>query len=331
MDVRFAGSGPDKDMNSKRRDLLPLTKQNTAVIVLAGSVRDDFRAALEKEGFGTIAVRSARTPRAAITDALASGAGAVVTVDPSQGFTAADVERVFEQLQAHPDELCAGDTKKPDTPTAAQKLYSFLSGVEPEAGFTSLYAMSAKTAKIMTDMKSAEDTFVFNIPLQARISGIGMAHEETDVAVPPPDLKALLTKSFKLYYVFIKFSIAAMIAYIVDIGTFGLFEVVFGYLSDEYKILVATILSRVLCSIATYILNRVAVFRSESRQKSSVPRFLVLSVAQLVASWLLVWGLGVLFNANDFGNMLLKVIVDLVIFMASFTIMRDWVFEKSND
>lgn len=310
---------------------MPITYNDTAVLILSGPAPPGFISELENTGFHTIAVQGQKSVRSAISDLLGKGAEAIVTVNPAEGYTVSDVTNAVDQLMRDPARLCAGEPREPAAKNAAEKLYSFLAGVNPTLAQTSLYAMSAKTAKTMTVMKSSEENFIFNIPLQARISGIEIAYTKTDVTVPAPELKSMLTRSFKLYDVFIRFSIAAMIAYIVDIATFGLFEVVFGYLSDEYKILVATILSRILCSLATYILNRSAVFRSETKQASSVPRFIILSVAQLLVSWLLVWGIGTLLNANDFGNMLLKVVVDGVIFIASFTIMRDWVFKKSED
>ena len=167
------------------------------------------------------------------------------------------------------------------------------------------------------------------MPLEARSLGIETVEvTEADVIMAPPT-PALLKRSFKLYQVFLKFSVAAMIAYVVDIGTFGLFQIVFGSLPDEFKILWSTILSRVLCSLATYILNRGAVFKSQTPQTGrSMVRFVILSVVQLAASWLLVWWIGELLGGSDLVNMILKIVVDLVIFLASFTIMRDWVFQE---
>ena len=307
---------------------MSISRNRTAVLILGSDAQPSFRAALEKAGFEDISAQNDRTVREALSALMAKGPEAVVTVDPAAGYTVEDVARAVDALEHDPSELYAGTPKESSGPNAAEKLYAFLSGANSALTQTTLYAMSARTAQIMVDMKSAEDTFVFNIPLQARISNIDIQTVPTDVSVPAPDMRAVLMRSFKLYDVFIRFSIAAMIAYIVDIASFGLFEVVFGSLSDEYKILTATILSRILCSLATYILNRSAVFRSAAKQTSSVPRFIILSVVQLLASWLLVWGLGVLLHTGDVGNMLLKVVVDFVIFMASFTIMRDWVFRK---
>ena len=84
-----------------------------------------------------------------------------------------------------------------------------------------------------------------------------------------------------------------------------------------------------MCSIATYLLNKGAVFNSQARSRGTVVRFIILATGQLIVSWLLVWGIGSLLGGGDEVNTLLKVVVDLVIFIASFTIQRDWVFKES--
>ena len=70
-------------------------------------------------------------------------------------------------------------------------------------------------------------------------------------------------------------------------------------------------------------------FQSQAKSAGTAVRFVILAAIQLVASWLLVWGIGSLLGGGDEVNTILKVVVDLVIFMASFTIQRDWVFKES--
>lgn len=306
-----------------------MTLQDIVVLAVGPSPPQTENEAVRKAGFRDILMQQAgESVRDAFRRVLDMKPGGIVTVDWTQGWTVEDVARLGAMLTIDPDKLYIGEPKESGKTSWAENLYSFLSGVRAGSALTSLFAMRASTALTMINMKSAEDTFLMNIPLEARIDSIEIEEvQETDVTVPVPTFH-LLTRSFKLYYVFIKFSIAAMIAYLVDIGTFGIFEIVFGSLTDEFKILWSTILSRILCSIATYFLNRSAVFKSNARQGGSVVRFVILSAAQLILSWLLVWWLGSLLGGSDFVNMILKIVVDFVIFMASFTIMRDWVFQE---
>ncbi|MBD5560121.1 MAG: GtrA family protein [Clostridia bacterium] len=308
-----------------------MTLQDITVLLL-GSAPPGLADALRQAGFGAVAERgpdrSVRDALAALTQGTAAG---IVTVDDSQGWSADDVTALGRMLTEDPARLYIGEpSAAAEKPNWIEEAYLFLSGVRAASAQTGLFAMSRETALTMTRMKSAEDNFLMNMPLEARSLGIETVEvTEADVHAPQPTAQ-LLKRSFKLYQVFLKFSLAAMIAYVVDIGTFGLFQIVFGGLADEFKILWSTILSRVLCSLATYILNRSAVFKSQQPKSGrSMVRFVILSVAQLAASWLLVWWIGSLFGGSDFVNMILKIVVDLIIFLASFTIMRDWVFKDS--
>lgn len=251
-----------------------------------------------------------------------------VTVDPADGFSSADILKVAGDASAHPSDIIVGERKTPEKKSLAHTIYCFLAGVETKDITSSLIGMSRENLETLLAMKGNDKLFLQNVILEARAKGIAVKDVETGVALKTePGFNIL--KTAKLYLVFIKFSISAFISYLVDIGTFYVFQKVFSFLDDEFKILTATVLSRILCSIATYILNRSAVFQSQAKSAGTAVRFVILAAIQLVASWLLVWGIGSLLGGGDEVNTILKVVVDLVIFMASFTIQRDWVFKES--
>lgn len=258
-----------------------------------------------------------------------SGANFFLTLRADDGFTSADVLKVADALIADPAKVYLGERVLPEKKSLPQNIYGFLSGIKARDITTSLYGMSRESLGLISCIKGKDKAFFQNLPLMARSKNIAVE----GVCVKSPAGTApgwgILLSSTKLYQVFIKFSIAAFIAYLVDIGTFYIFQKLFSGMDDEFKILTATVLSRILCSIATYLLNRGAVFNSNAKSTGAVVRFVILAVGQLVASWLLVWGIGSLLGGGDAVNTMLKVIVDLVIFLASFTIQRDWVFKES--
>lgn len=250
-------------------------------------------------------------------------------VGTEDSFSAADVFCVADALKNDPSKVYAAQRSLPEKKSVAQTLYGFLSGLELPDITTTLYGMSRESLTLISGGKSTDKAFFQNIPLSARSNNITVECVKTSGSLKEAPGFGILTNTMKLYMVFIKFSIAAMIAYLVDIGTFYLFQKMFSGLDDEFKVLTATVLSRILCSIATYLLNKGAVFNSHAKSTGTAVRFIILAVAQLIASWLLVWGLGSLFGGGDEINTILKVVVDLVIFLASFTIQRDWVFKES--
>lgn len=285
---------------------------------------------LTRDSFHVLVARADMTPRTFFQWALKeSDAPLFVYVDPADGFTSEDIKKVALAASSAPDKVSVGAREQTVKKSLPQNIYGFLSGIETQDATSSLIAMSRENLELMTRMKSKDKHFLSNLLLEAREKNLSIVDVKTRTKINTAPCWALLTSSFKLYLVFIKFSIAAFIAYLVDIGTFYLFQKLFSFLDDEFKILTATVISRILCSIATYLLNRGAVFNSQARSGGTAARFVILAIGQLVASWLLVWSIGSLLGGGDEVNTLLKVVVDLVIFMASFSIQRDWVFKES--
>lgn len=252
-----------------------------------------------------------------------------LTLRADGGFMPADVLKVADALLADPSKVYLGERTLPEKKSLPQNVYGFLSGLEAKDITTSLYGMSREFLETISCIKAKDGAFFQNIPLVARAKNILVESVLVESSTNETPGWNILLSTGKLYQVFINFSIAAFIAYLVDIGTFYVFQKLFSGMDDEFKILTATVLSRILCSIATYLLNRGAVFNSNAKSTGAVMRFVILAVGQLVASWLLVWGIGSLLGGGDAVNTMLKVVVDLVIFLASFTIQRDWVFMES--
>lgn len=306
-----------------------MSYQNITVLALYSDKADSFANELIKAGFSEPALQKKdETVRSALIKVAEESNGNIIIVSSDYGYSPEDVCAVADELLKSDGNLYVGVGEMPEKKDAASSLFSFLAGIEAQDSQSLLFGMSKESALIFAKMKSAEDTFLFNIPLEARAQSIPVKEVKTHTAELPAPGFSILTRSFKLYYVFIKFSISAAIAYVIDITTFLLFENIFGFLTDEYKILTSTILSRVLCSIATYFLNKGAVFQSKLKGAGVVVRFFILSAAQLVASWLLVWWIGSALGGSNLINMLIKVIVDGLIFIVSFSIQRDWVFKE---
>ncbi len=206
------------------------------------------------------------------------------------------------------------------------KIYEFLSGTEGDLINCSLMGMCGSNAEILSNVKCGDANFYKNILLEAKIQGMEIV-QLTNVDAPKTLLKfGILKDTMRLYVVFIKFSISALISYIVDIGSFFLFLTLFKGIPSEIKILLATLFSRILCSVATYAINKGAVFKASANKNRTVFRFVILAVAQLVLSWLAVSVLSSLLHLGDIADTLFKVVVDLIIFLLSFTLQRDWVF-----
>lgn len=302
-----------------------------AVILKQSGTDSSYESSLKNKGFSNILSQNSNAPsKEDLRNVLENKESRFfIFVDESDGFSASDVATVADALGTKQNAVYVGTRSQECKQSFQEKIFLFLSGIEAQDIHSSLIGISRAFAEDVLEMKSSGKAFRLDILLEARIKNMTIENIPVSAVCEKPAGWELLASTFKLYQVFIKFSIAAAIAYVVDIGTFLLFQITFSYLADEYKILVATVLSRILCSVTTYILNRGAVFKSTAQTSGTVVRYIILAVGQLLVSWLLVWGLGYVFGNSDLVHTILKIIVDLVIFIASFTLQRDWVFKES--
>lgn len=143
-----------------------------------------------------------------------------------------------------------------------------------------------------------------------------------------------------------KYTVSSLICCVIDIGFFNLFNILFtklNVLTDPanslgslitgqkgeggLRVLIATVIARVISSIVNYILNRNAVFKSKVSVKKSVWKYYLLCMVQMVAA-----ALGVMLMIRLFGNgetlegLVYKPIIDLILFFVSYQVQQRWVF-----
>lgn len=133
-----------------------------------------------------------------------------------------------------------------------------------------------------------------------------------------------LKDSFHIYKVFLLYGISGAASFGLDIGLYWIFIQLLRDESPELFIIFATIAARLLSSLFNYYVNRNKVFKQGSRQ--SFLRYYLLagfimlvsaaSVHLLYAEWL------------GRGEVILKVMVDTVLFIFGFVAQRAWVFRK---
>ena len=104
---------------------------------------------------------------------------------------------------------------------------------------------------------------------------------------------------------------------------FGLFIWLWKDDAPELYIVFATILARLISATFNYSINRKKVF--EKGDERSFIKYMILAAAIMTLSAGLVHGL---FFFTGRGEMLIKGVVDSVLFLVGFIIQRDWVFKK---
>ncbi len=127
-----------------------------------------------------------------------------------------------------------------------------------------------------------------------------------------------------VYKTFIKFAASSLSATVIDLA---IFQVVLVLISDSTivnQILIATIIARVASAYYNYEANRRFVFNKSGRQSQTLIKFTILTVVRMMFSALLVTELCKSMAAPE---LIIKMIVDLNIFILSYTIQKRWVFK----
>lgn len=135
--------------------------------------------------------------------------------------------------------------------------------------------------------------------------------------------------SFAIYHLifatFFKYMLASLSAFVIDYGMYCLLIYTLGFLAMGPKIWISTIIARVVSSLYNYTVNRQVVFQNQNNRKKTFVKYYTLCLLQLCCSASLVY----LFCQNlHFPEAAAKLVVDTVLFLASFQIQKNWVFQK---
>ncbi len=163
--------------------------------------------------------------------------------------------------------------------------------------------------------------------------------------------------SIKIYRIILKFifkyTLSSLVCCVIDIGLFNLFNIILAnsnMLDDikvntalgrffvrifsggndaiALKVLIATVVARVISSIVNYILNRNAVFESNTSVRRSMWKYYLLCFVQMICAAAGVFGLSALFGGGEaMEGLLYKPVVDVLLFLVSYQVQQRWVFK----
>lgn len=134
--------------------------------------------------------------------------------------------------------------------------------------------------------------------------------------------------SIRIYGLILSFVLSSVISFLIDTGLFTLFNI-FLFSWNEYSYAISLVCARVISSSANYLINRRVVF--QNGEKSSVVRYYILAAVLLTVSA----SVGQLFS--QFLSLpkpvetVIKIAVDLVMFIVSFRMQHTWVFKNKSE
>ena len=263
----------------------------------------------------------------------------VVTADCDGQHTPVDIQAVADELSAHPDDLILGvrDFSGAEIPPKSRfgnnltkRIFRLLTGLDVTDTQTGLRGIPASQMKLLHALDGERFEYELNMLLackqhgvavrQIRIATIYLENNSGTHFNP-------LTDSIRVYLVFLKFISSSLISFLVDYGSFLLWLAVFSSLMTPVAVVFwAGIVSRVVSSAVNYTINRKVVFKSDA--KYSPVKYYILAAVLMVISSASVAGLSTIAGG---GAPLFKILVDSLLFIASFTVQREWVFSTKKN
>lgn len=265
-----------------------------------------------------------------------------VTVDSDGQHRIADVINVAKATVEHPESLVMGcrDFSPSNTGipprsrfgnVTTSRVLRLLCGITLSDTQTGLRGFSPQAMRRFMKTNGERFEFEMNMILDAKEYGMPLLEVPIETVYIEENRTSHfnpLKDSVRIYSVFAKFIVASLSSFVVDIALYAFFcwllsTVIVPDVTMENIIVIAVFAARVLSALFNYVVNRNNVFKSKGRKRSSLWRYALLCVVQVSISAFATRGLYALLH---WGETILKVLVDMVLFLLSFRIQRSWVF-----
>lgn len=286
----------------------------------------------------------------------------LITMDGDGQHHPEDVFNCGEALLER-NELILGvrDFSQPDVPWKSRKgnnitkaVFRIFCGIKISDTQTGLRAFPRYILPAMLNYEGERFEFETNMLLQMKKDGYSFS--EVVIRTIYLDDNASthfhpLRDGWKIYKIIFKFSLKNFVAFLIssglsfliDIGLFNLFDFLLSktglanvslsgfFTKAALATAIATVGARIVSSLFNYFVNRKVVFKSDD--KKSIGRYYLLAVCILLISTGIMTLLTALFpnvfTGASFVKSLVKCVVDLCLFFASYKIQKNWVFRKN--
>lgn len=264
------------------------------------------------------------------------GVKAIVTADCDGQHSPEDILRVAKKTMANPNAYVLGcrDFKKSNVPFKSRygniitrNIFKIFIGIKITDTQTGLRGMSPAVAEKFLDTPGERFEYETNTLIECKEKDIPIVEETIETIYINDNSESHFNPvkdSIRIYKLFIKYIFSAVSSFVLDIVLFAIFMKVLSS-NITNKIIISTILARIISSLYNYMVNSKLVFKKSKR--SSIIKYFILVIIQMFASGFIVDALSK--NVFSFNPTLIKIIVDSVIFVVNFFIQREWVFKNN--
>ena len=261
-----------------------------------------------------------------------------VTVDADGQHRPEDVVRCAQALLESPGSLVMGcrDFENGNVPSRSRfgnkltrRVLSALCGVRVSDTQTGLRGIPADLMPAFLSVKGERFEYETNMLIETKNMGCGIVEVPIETVYIEENKSSHFNPvrdSLKIYAVFGKFVVSALLSSLIDITVFTILVALLKSSFPAYYIIIATALARVISSLFNFTLNKKHVFRSKNTSPKVFIKYYSLCIVQLALSAI---GVHYLYDLLPAGETLCKIVVDTVLFFISFIVQREWVFKNA--
>lgn len=267
--------------------------------------------------------------------------GGVITVDSDGQHSVEDVLRLKEELARHPEALVLGarnfsqDNVPPKSAFGnkmTRNVIRLLYGGSITDTQTGLRAISYQVLPEFLTLFGERFEYETGMLLEALRREIPIREVEIQTIYYAENKGTHfnpLADSWKIYKLilgtFFKYTISSLSSSLIDLGFFQIFATVLSPVNLTVQVWGATIAARVISSLYNYFVNKTIVFGDNCGGKKTLIKYYALVVVQMCASAALVY---LLVQVIGLPKLIIKIIVDVVLFFVSFRVQKKWVFNR---
>ena len=212
----------------------------------------------------------------------------LITVDADGQHQLSDVQKCARILFEKPSEMILGsrDFSLKNVPDKSRfgniitrNVFRLLCGVKINDTQTGLRALSNTLIERFLNIKGERYEYEMNMLIECAENGIPLCEVPIETIYIEKNESSHfnpISDSIKIYSLFMKFLLSSISSFLIDIGLFSLFSVLFAFLEETTAIWTATIGARVISSVCNYLLIRHAVFGSE--KENTLHHFQILHI-----------------------------------------------------
>lgn len=267
----------------------------------------------------------------------------VVTVDGDNQHTAHDIKACADKMAAEQDKVILGcrDFSKDNVPfksrfgnNSTSMVFGLFCGIKISDTQTGLRAIPYQYLPLMCETEGErfeyETEMLFTLKknhitfLEVPIETVYIEENASTHFNPIKDSIKIYRIIFRFWF---KYLLSSGASFLLDYGLYTLLIFLIGNKTDRLmRLFFAVFPARAVSSLFNYIVNRKAVFQSDAPVGKTVAKYYALCVVQTGLSFGIVYLLSSLCSAGSVFEVILKPIVDIVLFLLSFQIQQKWVF-----